>query len=178
MSIQKTCVDNHYPEETGFFRKDGTWNTEYGQFFLEWYSGKLLEHGDTILGAMKPVFQGTGVKLSGKVAGIHWHYNTRSHAAELTAGYNNSRNKDGYLPIARMFAKHGVVFNFMCIEMKDGDQPGNANCSPEKLVQQVKMATQTTGIELAGENALERYYVNKQRIVWKLKCDYGNLMFV
>ncbi|KAK9667925.1 hypothetical protein RND81_13G021100 [Saponaria officinalis] len=148
---------NQYPEETGFFRKDGTWNTEYGQFFLEWYSGKLLEHGDNILGAANGVFQGTGVKLSGKVAGIHWHYNSRSHAAELTAGYNNSRNKDGYLPIARMFAKHRVVFNFTCMEMKDGEQPEHANCSPERLVQQVKMATQSAGIELAGENALERY---------------------
>ncbi|KAL9242732.1 hypothetical protein vseg_016703 [Gypsophila vaccaria] len=148
---------NQYPEETGFFRKDGTWNTEYGQFFLEWYSGKLLEHGDNILGAASGVFQGTGVKLSGKVAGIHWHYNSRSHAAELTAGYNNSRNKDGYLPIARMFAKYGVVFNFTCMEMKDCEQPAHANCSPEKLVQQVKMATQSAGVELAGENALERY---------------------
>ncbi|KAE8712969.1 Beta-amylase 3 [Hibiscus syriacus] len=29
----------HYkqiPEETGFFKRDGTWNTEYGYFFLQW----------------------------------------------------------------------------------------------------------------------------------------------
>ncbi|KAA8522115.1 hypothetical protein F0562_012571 [Nyssa sinensis] len=35
---------NQFPEDTGFFRRDGTWNNEYGQFFLEWYSAKLLEH--------------------------------------------------------------------------------------------------------------------------------------
>ena len=148
---------NQFPEETGFFRRDGMWNTEYGQFFLEWYSGMLLEHGDRILAAAKGIFQGTGAKLYGKVAGIHWHYKTRSHAAELTAGYYNTRHRDGYLPIARTLGKHGVVLNFTCMEMRDREQPENANCSPEGLVRQVKMATKTAGTELAGENALERY---------------------
>ncbi|XP_042503984.1 beta-amylase 3, chloroplastic-like [Macadamia integrifolia] len=148
---------NQFPEDTGFFRREGTWNTEYGQFFLEWYSGKLLEHGDKLLASAEGIFQGTGAKLSGKVAGIHWHYGSRSHAAELTAGYYNTRHRDGYLPIAQMMVKRGVVLNFTCMEMRDGEQPANANCSPEGLVRQVKMATKTMCTELAGENALERY---------------------
>ncbi|CAI0417688.1 unnamed protein product [Linum tenue] len=148
---------NQFPEDTEFFRRDGTWNSEYGQFFLEWYSDKLLQHGDNILAAAEVIFKGTGAKLSGKVAGIHWHYRTRSHAAELTAGYYNTRNHDGYQLIAQMFSKHGVALNFTCMEMRDGEQPENANCSPEGLVHQVKMATKAAGTELAGENALERY---------------------
>ncbi|KAF8412500.1 hypothetical protein HHK36_000465 [Tetracentron sinense] len=148
---------NQFPEDTGFFRRDGTWKTEYGQFFLEWYSAKLIEHGDRILAAAESIFRGTGAKLSGKVAGIHWHYRTRSHAAELTAGYYNTRNHDGYLPIARMLGKRGVVLNFTCMEMRDGEQPEHANCSPEGLVRQVKTATMTSRTDLAGENALERY---------------------
>ncbi|KAK4489186.1 hypothetical protein RD792_004980 [Penstemon davidsonii] len=148
---------NQFPEDTGFFQKEGTWNSEYGHFFLEWYSGKLLEHGEKILTSAEGIFQGTGTILSGKVAGIHWHYKTRSHAAELTAGYYNTRHQDGYLPIARMLGKHGVVLNFTCMEMRDGEQPDNANCSPQSLVRQVKMATKTTRTKLAGENALERY---------------------
>ncbi|KAK7346793.1 hypothetical protein VNO80_21316 [Phaseolus coccineus] len=148
---------NQFPEDTGFFKREGTWNTEYGRFFLEWYSGKLLEHGEKILVSAQGIFHTSGVKLSGKVAGIHWHYRARSHAAELTAGYYNTRNNDGYMPIARMLAKHGVVFNFTCMEMKDREQPDFANCSPEGLVRQVKMATTTARAELAGENALERY---------------------
>ncbi|XP_047340619.1 beta-amylase 3, chloroplastic-like [Impatiens glandulifera] len=146
-----------FPEETDFFRRDGTWNNEYGQFFLSWYSQMLIEHGDRILSSAKAIFQESGVKLSGKVAGIHWHYGTRSHAAELTAGYYNTRHRDGYLQIAQMMGRHGIVLNFTCMEMRDGEQPDNANCSPEGLVQQVKMATRSAGIELAGENALERY---------------------
>lgn len=148
---------NQFPEDTGFFKRDGTWKSEYGKFFLEWYSGKLLQHGDMILAAAKGIFQGTGAKLSAKVAGIHWHYRTQSHAAELTAGYYNTRHRDGYSPIAKMLAKHGAVFNFTCMEMKDGQQPSHGNCSPEGLVAQVKMVTKDTKTELAGENALERY---------------------
>ncbi|KAJ8768353.1 hypothetical protein K2173_021506 [Erythroxylum novogranatense] len=148
---------NQFPEETGFFRRDGTWNSEYGHFFLEWYSARLIEHGETILSAAKSVFQGSRAKLSGKIAGIHWHYRTRSHAAELTAGYYNTRHQDGYIPIARMFGKHDVICNFTCMEMKDEEQPESANCSPEGLVRQVKKATKIAEVELAGENALERY---------------------
>ncbi|KAE8693930.1 Beta-amylase 3 [Hibiscus syriacus] len=114
---------------------------------------ETTEHGTPTKGT----FHGTGAKLSAKIAGIHWHYNTRSHAAELTAGYYNTRHRDGYLSIARMLSKHGVVFNFSCTEMRDGDQPQHANCSPEGLVRQVKMATKTARIELSGENVLERY---------------------
>ncbi|XP_047165544.1 beta-amylase 3, chloroplastic-like [Vigna umbellata] len=148
---------NNFPEETGFFRREGTWNSEYGQFFLDWYSTKLVEHGERILASAKGIFNSRGVKLSAKVAGIHWHYKSRSHAAELTAGYYNTRFHDGYLPIAEMLAKHGAVFNFTCMEMRDKEQPEHASSSPEGLVHQVKMATRRAGAELAGENALERY---------------------
>lgn len=75
-----------YQKILSFFRRYGTVNI-YGKFFMDWYSGKLLEHGHKLLTLAKAIFQGTGAKLSGKVAGIYWHYNTRSNAAELTAGY-------------------------------------------------------------------------------------------
>ncbi|XXG77968.1 hypothetical protein AAC387_Pa08g2011 [Persea americana] len=166
---------NQFPEDTGFFKREGTWNTEYGNFFLDWYSTKLLEHGDHILAAAEGIFRGTGAKLSGKVAGIHWHYKTRSHAAELTAGYYNTRNRDGYLPIAQMLGRRGVVLNFTCMEMKDEQQPGSAGCSPESLVRQVKRATQISRTELAGENALERYdEAAFQQVLATSRADSGN----
>ncbi|KAI9087045.1 hypothetical protein K1719_031006 [Acacia pycnantha] len=148
---------NQFPEDTGFFRREGTWNSDYGSFFLAWYSNKLIEHGDRILESAGRIFQSTGAKLSAKIAGIHWHYNTRSHAAELTAGYYNTRSRDGYLPIAQMLAKHGAILNFTCMEMKDSQQPHHASCSPEGLVRQVKTTTKTARVQLVGENALERY---------------------
>lgn len=147
-----------FPNETGFFNQNGAWDTPYGKFFLEWYSGMLLNHGERILTAAEGIFKGTGSKLSGKVAGIHWHYGTRSHPAELTAGYYNTRTRDGYLPIAQMFGRHGVTLNFTCFEMKDEEQyPSCALCSPEGLLKQVTLAARKASVPLAGENALMRF---------------------
>ncbi|WOL05778.1 beta-amylase 1, chloroplastic [Canna indica] len=148
---------NNWPEDTAFFKHDGGWNSPYGEFFLSWYSQMLLEHGERILSSAASVFNSTGVKISVKVAGIHWHYGTRSHASELTAGYYNTRFRDGYLPIARMLGRHGAVFNFTCVEMQNGEQPDDACCRPEELVRQVAEATREARVELAGENALPRY---------------------
>ncbi|XWS53723.1 hypothetical protein CRYUN_Cryun10bG0025000 [Craigia yunnanensis] len=156
---------NNWPEDTPFFKKEcGGWNSPYGEFFLSWYSQMLLEHGERILSSATPIFEGAGVKISVKVAGIHWHYGTRSHAPELTAGYYNTRHRDGYLPIAQMLARHGAVFNFTCIEMRDHEQPQDALCAPEKLVRQVALATAAAQVPLAGENALPRYdeYAHEQ----------------
>ncbi|KAL7219999.1 hypothetical protein ACSBR2_012956 [Camellia fascicularis] len=156
---------NNWPEDTNFFRKEGGgWNCPYGEFFLTWYSQMLLDHGERILLSAKSTFENTGVKISVKVAGIHWHYGSRSHAPELTAGYYNTRFRDGYLPIAQMLARHGAIFNFTCIEMRDQEQPQDAQCLPEKLVRQVALATRKAQVPLAGENALPRYddYAHEQ----------------
>ncbi|GAV70453.1 Glyco_hydro_14 domain-containing protein [Cephalotus follicularis] len=156
---------NNWPEDTQFFRKEnGGWTSPFGEFFLTWYSQFLLDHGERILSSAKAIFENKGVKISVKVAGIHWHYGTRSHAPELTAGYYNTRFRDGYLPIARMLARHGAIFNFTCIEMRDHEQPQDALCAPEKLVKQVVLATREAQVPLAGENALPRYddYAHKQ----------------
>nr|GMD72116.1 beta-amylase 1, chloroplastic [Ipomoea batatas] len=150
---------NSWPEDTNFFRREGGgWNSPYGEFFLSWYSQMLLDHGERILQPAKSSFEGyKDVKISVKVAGIHWHYGTRSHAPELTAGYYNTRSRDGYLPIAQMLARHGTIFNFTCVEMRDHEQPQHAQCAPEKLVKQVVLATREARVPLAGENALPRF---------------------
>uniref|UniRef100_A0A8R7JY34 Beta-amylase n=1 Tax=Triticum urartu TaxID=4572 RepID=A0A8R7JY34_TRIUA len=72
-------------------------------------------------------------------------------------GYYNTRHHDGYQPIARMLARHGAVLNFTCVEMRDHEQPQDAQCMPEGLVRQVAAASRGAGIGLAGENALPRY---------------------
>lgn len=156
---------NNWPEDTQFFRKEGGgWNSPYGEFFLNWYSQMLIDHGERILSSATSIFKDTGVKISVKIAGIHWHYGSRSHAPELTAGYYNTRFRDGYIPIAQMLARHGAIFNFTCIEMRDHEQPQDALCAPEKLVRQVALATQQAQVPLAGENALPRYdeYAHEQ----------------
>ncbi len=73
-----------------------------------------------------------------KVAGIHWWYKSRSHAAEMTAGYYNHLKRDGYAPIARMLAKRGVGLSFTCIEMSDDENPDPRHCSPEGALLKAK----------------------------------------
>ncbi|XP_055962496.1 beta-amylase isoform X2 [Mercurialis annua] len=148
---------NDTPKDTGFFGKNGTYRTEEGQFFLTWYSNKLLIHGDEILDEANQAFLGCKVKLAAKVSGIHWWYNDSSHAAELTAGYYNLYGRDGYRPIARMLSRHYGILNFTCLEMRNTEQPANALSAPQELVKQVLSGGWRENIEVAGENALARY---------------------
>ena len=75
-----------------------------------------------------------------QLSGIHWWYKTASHAAELTAGFYNPANRDGYAPIAAMLKKHGAALNFTCVELRTLDQHEDfpeALADPEGLVWQV-----------------------------------------
>ncbi|GLJ32441.1 hypothetical protein SUGI_0652750 [Cryptomeria japonica] len=148
---------NDQPNSTGFFHDHGSYTTDSGKFFLTWYSNVLLRHGDEILEAASKIFEGCPIKLAAKVAGIHWWYKSSNHAAELTAGYYNLDERDGYRPIARMLARHRAVLNFTCIEMQDEEQPSEAGCGPEALAKQVLNAGWKEGIEVSCENALPRY---------------------
>lgn len=147
---------NDKPGSTEFFGSAG-YSTAKGKFFLTWYSNNLLKHGDQILNEANKAFLGCSVKLAAKVSGIHWWYKDDSHAAELTAGFYNMNDRDGYRPIARMLSRHYAVLNFTCLEMRDSEQPENAKSGPQELVQQVLSGGWTENIEVAGENALPRY---------------------
>ncbi|XP_020232390.1 beta-amylase isoform X1 [Cajanus cajan] len=148
---------NDVPESTGFFKTNGTFVTEKGKFFLTWYSNNLLNHGDQILDEANKAFLGCKVKLAIKVSGIHWWYKVENHAAELTAGYYNLYDRDGYCPIARMLTRHHAVLNFTCLEMRDTEQSSDAKSGPQELVQQVLSGGWRENIQVAGENALPRY---------------------
>ncbi|KAM3348410.1 hypothetical protein ACQJBY_021972 [Aegilops geniculata] len=144
------------PEETNFFRADGgCWNTPYGRFFLEWYSGMLLLHGERLCAVADAVFSGTGVTISGKVSGIHWHYYTCSHPSELTAGYYNTLLRDGYLPIAQMFSRHRAALCCGCFDLRDEDRSGPQS-SPEGTLRQLMAAAKVWNLPLNGENSVER----------------------
>lgn len=155
---------NDLPHETGFFKSyQGSWDSEYGSFFLGWYSGELVAHGERVLRVALDALAGRGVTLSLKCAGVHWWYNSRSHAAELTAGYFNTRagdrvaEADGYAPIVALCAKLGVALNFTCVEMRDAEHPIEARCGPEGLLRQVRSLAAAMDVPVMGENALCRF---------------------
>ncbi|KAH0975058.1 hypothetical protein GBA52_016957 [Prunus armeniaca] len=142
-------------EQTDFFKSHhGSWTTPYGNFFLEWYSGMLLLHGERICREAETIFRGTEASTSVKVAGIHWHYRTQSHPSEITAGYYNTRLRDGYLPIARMLAKYGFTLCCSCFELQDlEEQRMNPVGSPEGLLRQLLSAARVCDIPLEGETS-------------------------
>jgi len=155
---------NNRPRETGFFTSEhGSWDSEYGEFFLGWYSSELVAHGERMLQTATGVFDGSGATLAIKCAGVHWWYNSRSHAAELTAGYYNTRQGDrvpernGYEPIVELCAKYDASLNFTCCEMRDAEHPYEARCGPEGLLRQVRATAAKYGVRVSGENALCRF---------------------
>ncbi|KAG1355042.1 Beta-amylase 7 [Cocos nucifera] len=146
---------NSRPHETGFFCDGGDYDSYYGRFFLNWYSQVLVDHCDRVLSLAKLAFEGTCI--AAKISGIHWWYKTASHAAELTAGFYNPCNRDGYASIASMLKKHGAALNFTCVELRTLDQHEEfpeALADPEGLVWQVLNAAWDVCIPVASENAL------------------------
>jgi beta-amylase len=69
-----------WPHQTGFFHHQGSWDSEYGRFFLQWYSSLLLLHADQLLGRARQTLGEAGVRLHAKLPTIHWWYNQAAHA--------------------------------------------------------------------------------------------------
>ncbi|CAK9134411.1 unnamed protein product [Ilex paraguariensis] len=149
---------NSRPHDTRFFCDGGDYDGYYGRFFLNWYSQVLIDHGDRVLALANLAFEDTPIAT--KLSGIHWWYKTASHAAELTAGFYNPCNRDGYGPVALMLRKHGAALNFTCVELRTLDQHEDfpeALADPEGLVWQVLNAAWDVNIPVASENALPCY---------------------
>lgn len=144
------------PEGSTFFWSDDCWNTPQGRFFLEWYSGMLLLHGERLCIVAKAIFWSTGVKISAKVASINWYYGTESHPSELTAGYYNTLIRNGYLPVARMFGRHIMTLCCTCFDMQDAEEQSNTKSSPEGYLRQLVYAARMCKLPLSGENSVTR----------------------
>ncbi len=123
------------------------------------------------------------VTLSLKIPGVHWWFRSRSHAAELTAGYYNTATRDGYAPVVQMCARYGAALTLTCVEMCDGQHPASASCSPEGLLKQVRALTARHSVPLSGENALPIFLpkgvdtVAMERIVINTRAWYGPRAF-
>ncbi|CAN6461676.1 unnamed protein product [Victoria cruziana] len=151
-------IYNSQPHENGFFCDGGDYDSYYGRFFLAWYSQVLIDHADRVLSLARLAFEGTCIAV--KLSGIHWWYKTASHAAELTAGFYNPCNRDGYSPIAEMLKKHNATLNFTCVELRTLDHHEDfpeALADPEGLVWQVLNAAWDVNVQVASENALPCY---------------------
>lgn len=68
---------------------------------------------------------------------MHWSYKAPSHAAELTAGFYNVANRDGYAPLVKMLAKQNTGLNFVTIDPSQQESFFNGLISPAGLQWQV-----------------------------------------
>ncbi|XP_071730406.1 inactive beta-amylase 9-like [Rutidosis leptorrhynchoides] len=79
-----------------FFKEGGSWESFYGDFFLSWYSNQLVSHANRMLSLAKLSFSDTTVMVLGKLPLIHSWYRSRSHPAEVIAGFYSTINRNGY----------------------------------------------------------------------------------
>ncbi|XP_039797151.1 inactive beta-amylase 9-like isoform X2 [Panicum virgatum] len=142
------------PNSCGFFReRGGSWETPYGDFFLSWYAGQLVGHGDRVLGVASAVFGGKPAELSAKIPFMHWWHGAQSRPAEVAAGFYKSNRKNGYSPVAKMFARHGCTMVVPGMDVCMNKQHHSAGSSPDQLLVQIKNACRRHGARIAGENA-------------------------
>ncbi|XP_056160387.1 beta-amylase 7 isoform X2 [Syzygium oleosum] len=164
---------NAQPQETGFFCDGGDYDGYFGRFFLKWYSQVLIDHGDRVLALAKLAFDGTCI--AAKLSGLYWWYRTASHAAELTAGFYNPSNRDGYAAIAAMLKKHGAALNFTYAQLHVLDQQENfssALADPDGLAWQVLNAAWDYGIPITSENFLPCH----NRVAYNKMLDGAKLL--
>ncbi|XP_042387489.1 inactive beta-amylase 9-like [Zingiber officinale] len=136
-----------------FKERNGSWETPYGQFFLSWYSGILLSHGDRLLSVASNALGDLPTPMCAKVPFVHWWHNTRSRPSQLTAGLYNTHGRDGYESIASIFAKHSCKMIIPGIELSDRDQHQELQSSPESLFSQIVTACKKHGVRVVGENS-------------------------
>ncbi|XP_021753970.1 beta-amylase 8-like isoform X2 [Chenopodium quinoa] len=142
---------NSRPPETGFFCEKGDYESYFGRFFLNWYAQMLIDHADNVLSLASLAFEETQIVV--KIPAVYWWYKTPSHAAELTAGYYNPTNRDGYSPVFEVLRKHSVTMKFVCprsyIHCRENDE---SSADPESLSWQVLNTAWDYGLTVAGQN--------------------------
>ncbi|KAL2341169.1 hypothetical protein Fmac_009109 [Flemingia macrophylla] len=146
---------DQFPYSNGFFTDGGSWESTYGDFFLSWYSNQLITHGNNLLSLASATFGDSGVTIHGKIPLMHSWYGTRSHPSELTAGFYNTASRDGYEPVAEMFARNSCKMILPGMDLSDANQPKENHSSPELLLAQIMAACKKHGVRVSGQNSSE-----------------------
>ncbi|KAF5202931.1 Beta-amylase [Thalictrum thalictroides] len=145
---------NESPNSNSFFKENGgSWETQYGDFFLSWYSSQLISHGERLLSLASTTFSDSLVNVSGKIPLLHSWYKMRSHPSEVTAGFYNTNSRDGYDAIAELFARNSCRMVLTGMELSEKYQPHRFLSSPELLLSQIKNACRKHGVIVYGENS-------------------------
>ncbi|KAJ3683765.1 hypothetical protein LUZ60_013992 [Juncus effusus] len=141
-----TPAYNQAAETSEFFRdSNGSWETRYGEFFLSWYSQSLLDHGTRVLDVVRNVFGDLDVGISAKVPYLGLRRGMRVCAAELTAGFYNTVNRDGYDGVVKLFGEYNVVMIISGLDLESGDKNF-------EVLSEIKRSCEKYGVVICGEN--------------------------
>ncbi|KAE9454697.1 hypothetical protein C3L33_13399, partial [Rhododendron williamsianum] len=146
---------NSRPHETEFFRDGGEYDSDYGRFFLNWYSQVLVDHGDRVLAQANLAFEGTCIAAKAS----QLFRNALLFIRKMIFLKQQDTNSFSLLR-SYLICKHGAALNFTCVELRTMDQHENfpeALADPEALVWQVFKAAWDVTIPVASENALPCY---------------------
>ncbi|KAJ0243813.1 Inactive beta-amylase 9 [Hirschfeldia incana] len=159
------------PDSTPFFSDGGSWESQYGDFFLTWYSSLLTSHADRVLSVATSAFSGSGVSLCGKLPLLHRWNKLRSQPSELTAGFYSSGGHDRYEEITKIFAKNSCRMIIPGMDLSDEHQSPASLSSPESLLAHIKTSCKKQGVVVSGQNSAASVPGGFERIVENLKDE-------
>ncbi|CAH8259572.1 unnamed protein product [Arabidopsis lyrata] len=159
------------PNSAPFFSDGGSWESEYGDFFLAWYSSLLVSHADRVLSLASSVFSGTGLPLCGKLPLLHQWHKLRSRPSESTAGFYCNGDNDRYEAVAETFAKNSCRMILPGMDLSDEYQSPKSLSSPESLLAHIKTCCKKHGVVVSGQNSSEPNLGGFEKIKENLKDE-------
>ncbi|KAL1211839.1 Inactive beta-amylase 9 [Cardamine amara subsp. amara] len=159
------------PNSSAFFSDGGSWESEYGDFFLSWYSSLLVSHADRVLSLASSAFSGTGLPLCGKLPLLHQWHKLRSRPSELTAGFYCNGDHDRYEAFAETFAKSSCKMIMPGMDLSDEHQSLDSLSSPESLLAHIKTCCKKYGVVVSGQNSTVPILGGFERIIENLKDE-------
>ncbi|ESQ41872.1 hypothetical protein EUTSA_v10013215mg [Eutrema salsugineum] len=166
---------NQQPHSSSFFSDGGSWESQYGDFFLSWYSSLLISHADRVLSVASSAFNGSGVSVCGKLPLLHQWHKLRSQPSELTAGFYSSNGQDRYEAIAEIFAKNSCRMIIPGMDLSDEHQPPESLSSPESLLAHIKTSCKKQGVVVSGQNSSVPVPGGFERIVENLEDENAGI---
>ena len=150
---------NDFGPVSHFFQDNGSWRTDYGQFFLTFYHGQLMKHGERMLQSAHRAIRERypDVVLEMRLPNTFWWNHCESRPAQATSGYPRftDPSRDAYDEAMAMLSRNNAHVSVQIGELGDdqiaNENTTNAQANPEKSVSYVKQAASRKHVEYTLE---------------------------
>ena len=150
---------NDFGPVSHFFQDNGSWRTDYGQFFLTFYHDQLMKHGERMLQSANRAIREkySDVALEMRLPNTYWWNHCESRPAQATSGYPRftDQSRDAYDEAMAMLFRNNAHASVQGGELGDeriaNENTTNAQANPEKSVSYVKQAASRKHVEYTLE---------------------------